>query len=135
MSRKQQKRGVSIMEFSFIVLVMVPLLLGTTEVGLNMINTLQTVQLARDTGHMYARGVDFTQPGNLQILASLGAGVGMSTSTGANQGNARVILSQLKYIDAATCLANGLPVDAGGNPIGCTNLGQCAALVYRRWDG
>jgi len=124
MTRRKQTRGVSIMEFSFIVLVMVPLLLGTTEIGLNMVNTLQTVQLARDAGHMYARGVDFTQSGNLQILASLGVGVGMSSSTGAGQGNARVILSQLKYIDKATCLSDGLPTDTNGNPIGCTNLGQ-----------
>jgi hypothetical protein len=120
----KQTRGVSILEFAFILLVMVPLLLGTIEIGLNMINTLQIVQLARDAGHMYARGVDFTQVGNLQILASLGAGAGMSTSTGAGQGNAQLILSQLTYIDKAACLSDSLPTDAGGNPIGCTNLGQ-----------
>jgi len=122
--RSKNRRGVSFMEFAFCMLVMVPLLLGTTEVGLNMINTLQTVQLARDAGHMYARGVDFTQVGNLQILASLGQGIGMSTSTGANTGNAQVILSELRYIDKATCTSDGLPSDSNGNPIGCTNLGQ-----------
>ena len=126
MSRKQT-RGVAIMEFSFIMLLMVPLLLGTVEIGLNMVNTLQTVQLARDAGHMYARGVDFKLAGNLQILASLGAGAGMSASTGAGQGNARLILSQLRYIDKATCLADpGMAKDGGGNPIGCTNMGQWA---------
>lgn len=122
--RKKRTRGVSIIEFCFIVLVLVPLLLGTTEIGLNMVNTLQTVQLARDAGHMYARGVDFTQVGNKQILAQLGSGVGMSTSTGAGQGSAQLILSQVKYIDTAMCVADGLSLDAGGNPIGCTNLGQ-----------
>jgi len=122
--RTKNRRGVSFMEFAFCMLVMVPLLLGTTEVGLNMINTLQTVQLARDAGHMYARGVDFTQPGNLQILASLGQAIGMSTTTAANSGNAQVILSQLRYVDAATCTSDGLPTDSNGNPIGCTNLGQ-----------
>ena len=118
---KGRTRGVSIMEFAFIMLVLIPLLLGTTEIGLNMITTLQTVQLARDAGHMFARGVDFTQPGNLQILAALGAGVGMSTSTGANTGNSQVILSQLRYVDTATCNSDGLPNDTSGNPIGCTN--------------
>jgi len=121
---KKCTSGVSIMEFAFIMLLFIPLLLGSTEIGLNMVNTLQTVQLARDAGHMYARGVDFTQPGNLQILASLGAGVGMSTSTAANSGNAQVILSELRYVDKATCNSDGLPNDAGGNPIGCTNLNQ-----------
>ena len=122
--RRKQTRGVAVMEFSFIMLVMVPLLLGTVEIGLNMVNTLQTVQLARDAGHMYARDVDFTQPGNLQILASLGAGTGMSTSTGAGQGNARLILSKLRYVDKATCLYNSPIVDGSGNPVGCFNQGQ-----------
>jgi hypothetical protein len=122
--RRKNTRGVSILEFSFILLVMIPLLLGTTGIGLNMVNTLQVVQLARDAGHMYARGVDFTQLGNLQILASLGASVGMSTTTGAGLGNARLILSQLRYVDKATCLLNSSVVDKSGNPVGCTNLGQ-----------
>ena len=60
--KKQNSRGVSTIEFAFSMLVMVPLLLGTGVTGINMIRSLQTVQLARDAGHMYARGVNFTQP-------------------------------------------------------------------------
>ena len=41
---------------------MVPLWLGTSAVGLNMITSLQVIQLARDAGHMYARGVEFRFP-------------------------------------------------------------------------
>ena len=120
--RNKRRRGVSVIEFAFSLLVLLPLFLGTIEVGLNMVGTLQTVQLARDAGHMFARGVDFTLSGNKQLLVSLGQTIGMSTSTGAGQGGAQVILSQLRYIDKATCIGYGLPVDAGGNPIGCTNL-------------
>jgi hypothetical protein len=122
--KKESQRGAAILEFSFIMLVLIPLLVGTAEIGINMVNGLQTVQVARDAGHMFARGVDFTQPGNRQILASLGSAVGMSTSTGAGMGTALVILSKIKYIDKAACVAYGLPMDAGGNPIGCTNLGN-----------
>ena len=122
--KKQRQAGVAILEFSFILLILLPLLLGTAGIGMNMVHGLQTVQLARDAGHMYARGVDFTQVGNKQILASLGSAVGMSTSTGAGVGTALVILSKVKYMDRAACVAYGLPTDAGGNPIGCTNLGH-----------
>ena len=122
--KNQRRRGVSIIEFSFILLVLVPLLLGTLEVGINMVTALQTVQLARDAGHMYARGVDFTLVGNKLILVALGQTIGMSSTTGANSGKALVILSELKYVDKATCIGYGLPTDAGGNPIGCTNLGH-----------
>jgi hypothetical protein len=119
--RKLNKRGVAIVEFSFVMLVLVPLLLGTAVIGVNMVRSLQTVQLGRDAGHMYARGVDFTQLGNKTILATIGTGTGLSTTSG--QGTAVVILSTLTYVDKATCLSDGLAVDGAGNPIGCTNLG------------
>ena len=56
----RSQRGGSSIEFAFIVLTLVPLLLGTGATGVNMIRTLQTAQLARDAGHMFARGVDFS---------------------------------------------------------------------------
>lgn len=125
-------RGASIVEFTFVMLILVPLLLGTTGVGINMVNSLQTIQLARDIGHMYARGVDFSQPGNQQILIRIGASVGMSTVTGAGSGNAVVILSKLTYIDNAACIAYGPPVtvNGGGQAVGCTNLNQ---WVFAEW--
>lgn len=116
----KNQRGVAIVEFSFVMLVLVPLLLGTVVIGVNMVRSLQTVQLARDAGHMYARGVDFSQIGNKTILATIGTGTGLSTTAGS--GSSVVILSTLTYVDKAMCLSDGLAVDAGGNPIGCTNL-------------
>ena len=116
-------RGVSAIEFAFSMLVMGPLLLGTGVMGINMIRALQVVQLARDAGHMYARGVDFGLPGNQTVLADLGTNVGLSTTAG--QGNAVVIFSSLTYVDKALCAAVGA-VDGSGNPTAaCTN--------YTRW--
>jgi hypothetical protein len=114
-------------EFALILLILVPLLLGTGVVGVNMIRTLQTVQLARDAGHMYARGVDFSQPGNRTVLIDLGLSVGMAAGS---TGSAVVTLSALTYIDKATCAAAGA-VDASGNPTSaCTNFG---AWVFTQW--
>jgi hypothetical protein len=121
--RQKNRRGVSSLEFAFSSLVMVPLLLGTGVTGINMIRTLQTVQLARDAGHMYGRGIDFSQPGNKTILANIGSDLGLTTTAG--QGTAVVILSALTYVDRNACAALGL-VDTNGNPTGaCTN--------YTRW--
>ena len=120
--KKHKSRGVAILEFSLISLVLVPLMLGTMSIGLNMIRSLQTVQLARDAGHMYARGVDFSLPGNKTILTTIGADLGLTTS--ATTSKALVVLSQVTYVDKATCAAAG-KVDASGNPLGCTN--------YTKW--
>jgi hypothetical protein len=121
--KRKQTSGVSSIEFAFSLLVMGPLLLGTGVFGINMIRALQTVQLARDAGHMYARGVDFGLTGNQTVLADLGTNVGLSTTAGS--GNAVVIFSSLTYVDKNACAAAGA-VDASGNPTAaCTN--------YTKW--
>ena len=119
--RRASFRGAACIEFAFIAMVLVPLLLGTGAAGINMILTLQTIQLARDAGHMYARGLDFSQPGNQTILANVGSTLGLSTTAGS--GSAVVILSKLTYVDNAACAAAGA-VDSHGNPSGCTNLAR-----------
>ncbi len=116
-------RGVSSLEFAFIVLTLTPLLLGTGVIGINMIRTLSTIQLSRDAGHMYARGLDFSQPGNQTIVGTLGANLGLSTTAGS--GTAVVILSALTYVDKSACATAGA-VDGSGNPTSaCTN--------YQKW--
>jgi hypothetical protein len=113
-------RGVSTIEFAFGLLVLAPLLLGTGVTGINMIRSLQTIQLARDAGHMYARGVDFSQPGNLTVLVNLGQSLGLSATAG--QGTAVVILSELTYVDDNTCNAVGAATNGVHNGT-CTNYG------------
>jgi hypothetical protein len=119
MSRKTS-RGNAFIEFALISLFLVPLLLGTLGIGVNMIRALQTVQLARDVGHMYARNIDFSLPGNKTILRSLGQDLGLKITTPAS-GSAVIILSALTYVDRSTCAAGGA-VDGAGNPSGCTNF-------------
>lgn len=116
--RRKNVSGVSIVEFSFSLIVLVPLLLGVTGIGLNMVLQLQTVQLARDAGHMFAKNVDFSQPGNLTILTTIGSGLGLSSTAGS--GNAVVVLSSVMYVDQGVCSGFGL-VDGTGKPLGCTN--------------
>ncbi len=113
--RTKNSHGASSIEFAFILLVMIPLFLGTVGVGLNMLTSLQTIQLARDAGHMYARGadVDFSLPGNKGILAAIGSGIGMSATYGA--GNAVVILSTVIYMDDSLCTLASMTI-----PL-CTN--------------
>jgi hypothetical protein len=71
---------------------------------------------------MYARDVDFTLVGNQQVLVTIAGTLGLSTTAGS--GNAVVILSTVRYVDAGACSQAG-KVDAHGNPSGCTN--------YRQW--
>jgi hypothetical protein len=120
--KRNRLKGVAIIEFSFAMLLLVPLTLGTIGFGLRLIQQMQTIQLARDAGRMYARGLEFWQPGNKVILATLGADLGLKTD---GTGNAVLILSTVVYVDKGVCVLGGKLLDASGNPINCPN--------YRQW--
>jgi hypothetical protein len=113
------RRGVAIVEFSFATLLLVPLLVGMTGIGLNLVAHLQTVQLARDSGYMYARQVDFTQTANQTVLLGLGAELGLSTNTATSQ--SVLILSQVTYVDSAMCKSDNKWNNTTNAPNGCTN--------------
>ena len=121
--RHRNHRGVAVIEFSFAMLFLVPLLLGTIGIGLNLVQQLQTVQLARDAGYMYARQVDFTQTANQTLIAGLGVGVGLSVTPSAS--NAVLIFSTVKYVDKAMCQSDNKWNNTTDASNGCTN--------YQKW--
>ena len=117
--KPNKRKGVAIVEFSFAMLVMIPLLLGTIGFGLRLLQQMQTIQLARDAGRMYARpGMDLSLPGNQTILATVGADLGLKTD---GTGKAVLILTTVTYIDKGMCPQH----DVSGNPINCPN--------YQNW--
>ncbi len=120
-ARRRLRSGVAYIELAFLLIVLVPLMLGVISCGLNMHLQLQTVQLARDAGHMFARYIDFTLLGNQQVLAAVAGTLGLSTTPG--QGKAVVILSNVRYVDVSACQQAG-KVNAQGQPQGCTNYGE-----------
>jgi hypothetical protein len=120
--RRKTQQGVASVEFALSSLVLVPLLLGSIGIGLCMHQQMETVQLARDAGHMYARDVDFGLTGNQQLLVTIAGALGLSTTAGS--GSAVVILSQVRYVDVSACTLAG-KVDIHGNPSGCSN--------YQHW--
>jgi hypothetical protein len=120
---RQNRRGNATIEFTFIAVVLVPLLLGTGVVGINLLRTISVTQVARDAGHMFARGLDFSRPGNQSALERIGRPIGLDTNASAS--NALVVLSALTYVDTQACQSLGL-VDSGGIPTSaCTN--------YQKW--
>jgi hypothetical protein len=120
-TRRKSAAGGSLVEFMFVSLMLVPLFCGVGVLGVDLIRTLQTVQLARDAGHMYAKGVDFSQPGNDTILYQLGSSLGLSSAA---DSSAVVILSNLIYVDQSQCMAVGAWNSVNNTPNGCTNYQQ-----------
>ena len=114
--RKTHKstRGASAMEFALSMLFWVPMIMGVSVTGLNLIRSLQVNQVCRDAGHMFAYGIDFSDNGNKDLLLRTASGLNI-TRTG---GTGVVILSRMLYIGASECTGAGL----AANAIACPNI-------------
>jgi Flp pilus assembly protein TadG len=103
------------MEFGLVMGMLIPMLFGGVAFGVNLGNYLQSVQIARDVAHMYARGLDFSTTQNKNIAVNLAQGMGGMTTNG---GNGVLVFSQVRKIYMADCTAANLTAAQ------CTNLGQ-----------
>ena len=113
----ERERGSAMVEFTLAAgLFLVPLLLGTMVIGQNLIREIETTQVCRDAGHMYAYGVDFSQAANQNLLVDIGQGLNLQTSGGEGV----VILSTVTYIGPNDCTAGGYQANSSS----CANLNQ-----------
>lgn len=112
--RNRNERGNGLLEFAAVSIVVIPLFFGMVGAGIQLGRMNEAVQICRDAAHMYARGVDFSQTSNQNILVSLATGSGMTV----NGGNGVMIMSQIIQVYQADCTSAGLTAAQ------CTNLNQ-----------
>ena len=112
------RRGVAVMEFTFSLLNLIPLLTGILVFGFKLIRSLEMTQVTRDLGAMYLRGVDFRSAVAQTTAAKLAANFDMTAN-----GTSVVVLSKVKLVTTADCIAanSAIPVVAGNN---CVNLNK-----------
>jgi Flp pilus assembly protein TadG len=98
--RKVTQRGNSIIEFSLVIVFLLPLMFGVFSVGLSLTKSVQAAVIARDSGSMFMRYVDFSTSANKQLIVRIARGMGMTE----NGGNGTVILTQVMRIGAGQCI-------------------------------
>jgi hypothetical protein len=104
--RRVAQEGSALIEFLLATVFFIfPLLLGTIVFGLSLVRANQVAEVCRDAGHMYAYGVDFSQPSSQAMLVQLAQGLNMTTTGG----NGVVILSTVTFIGPNDCVAGGYP--------------------------
>jgi hypothetical protein len=109
---RSRQKGAVVIEFALCSLVWMPLLLGAIVFGINLVRAIQVSSLSRDTGHMYAYGIDLSQQSS--IIQNLGSGVGIA----ATSGNGAILLSTITLVTDADCAA-------AGESNGCPNRNKC----------
>jgi len=105
--RKKGERGNELIEFVFVIIVLVPLMMYMVILGVDLARFVEVTQVASDAGSMYSRGVDFSQSGNQQELARMGQTLGMAVP---GTGSGAVLLSKITYIATNGCTQ---PCNAG----------------------
>jgi|SRR5581483_11991627 len=100
MTNKRGEKGNEVIEFVFVVLVLIPLLMYVVVIGTDLARSVEVAQVARDAGSMYVRGIDFSQSGNQQELARLAQDLGMAIP---GTGSGAVQLSKVTYIASGGC--------------------------------
>lgn len=115
------------LEFTLLIPVWLPLLLGTMWIGSAMVRGLQVTQVARDLASMFCRAVDFSATGagtaQNDILPKLTQELGTVTSSGTGV----VIFSTLTYVGNSVCaMAGSTYYDsvAKVHKTACTNYGK-----------
>ena len=121
--KRRRSQGQTFIEFLFVMLWAVPFLLITLALGMNLIEGLEVIQLARDTASMYARKVDFTTDAGKDMLDRIGNGLNLKTSDPANS-QATIVMSALTFMDASACDT------AIKNGCSCGNAGQWVFAQY-----
>jgi hypothetical protein len=102
--RRAGESGSALIEFLLAtILFILPLLFGTFIFGMRLVRGNQVAEVCRDAGHMYAYGVDFSQPSSQSLLVQLAKGLNIS----ATGGNGVIILSTITYIGPNDCTAGG----------------------------
>jgi hypothetical protein len=113
-----KRRGNALVESALVIsLVFIPMALGIAVIGLNIVRIIQANQINRDTGHMFARGVDFSGSTNGLVNRGIIFQMAPALQTTTSSGTAVLILSSVEYLNsAATC------------PSPCNNLGHVVFL-------
>jgi len=115
--QKRRVRGSMMIEFVLVSsFFLVPLIIGTFTYGFAIIRSVEAVQLTRDIGHMYSRGVDFSVPANQALfaqssnsssIANLGQGMNIIANngniTGGSTGYGVVVLTTLTKLASGAC--------------------------------
>jgi hypothetical protein len=89
-----------VVEFALVSGFLLPILFGVFSIGMSLTMSVQAAVVARDSGAMFMRYVDFSTSNNKALIVRIARGMGMTESGG----NGAVILTQIMKLGAAQCV-------------------------------
>lgn len=112
--KRCRARGSAMVEFAFVFsFLMVPLLMGTLTLGLNLVRVVQLTEVARSLARMYYNGTDLSTTANKNLALAIAPELGITASGG----NGVIYLTQVHYVSSTDCTN-------AGYSSGCSNSGK-----------
>lgn len=124
-NRKPTIRGGSMVEFSMLIPIWLPLLIGTQWIGSSMVRGQQVTQMARDLASMYSRGVNFSTTGSTASNATLDQ-ITQQLGTMTPTGTGVVIFSTITYAGNSFCFGAGSPTYGSLSGTTYSHTGSCS---------
>jgi len=134
--RRSRQSGHQIIEFAFVALMFIPMMMGTFITGMNLIRSNQVNHIARDMADMYIHGADFSDKAMQRVAKKLATGMDLQVGTGngnvadntGNGGRGIIWVSKLMKVGSnadASCQA--------ALPAACTNVNKFVFLEHIRF--
>lgn len=111
---RSTRRGQSVIEFAVSLPFLVLIVVGTFAVGMLLDRHMTVTQLVRNSGNMFARGIDFSLDANKAVVLRAATGMNMTI----NSGDGVVFLSLVVIAPPGSGDNEGLPVIAQRYTIG-----------------
>lgn len=130
--RRRTQGGQEIVEFAFVALLFMPLIMGMFSTGMNLIVSIQANNLVRSLANLSIHGADFSTYPYQQLAQKMSTGLGLqfpsfSGNTASNRGtagNAIIYISQIMYVGSNT--------DPNCVAVGATNCTNRNSFVFQK---
>jgi len=135
-SSRSRESGTQLIEFGLVVLLFMPMIMGSFVTGMNVIRSIQANHITRDMADMYIHGADFSDKAMQGLAKKLATGLDLQVGTGtgnvadnvSNSGRGIVWVSKLMWVGTsaqASCQA--------ALPSACTNSNKFVFLEHIRF--
>ena len=106
--RRISQRGSQAIEFGLLFVFLLPLFIWMFQSSMNFLRFNKATDVCRSAALLFVKGVDFTLPGNQNIISRVASGLGLQTSSsissnGVTTGNALVVFTVVMYVGPNTC--------------------------------
>ena len=106
--RRRLQNGIEAIEFGFLFVFLLPPFLWMFVNGMNFLRFNKATDVSRSAALLFVKGVDFTLPGNQDIIARVASGLNLIdsetiTANGVTSGNGLIVFSIVQYIGTTTC--------------------------------